>query len=279
MKRSMWLGLASLVILAVFIFDIRRGLAVFLKDDYRLAVVADNGMGLVSVSPNRGMVNVLYFLSKETYVWVPKGYGWYRSDKISALLEQEKKKELAGEIFFYNFGFRADTVLWVTDLNNWDQLSQLSAKIGLIPSVFLKWRFSDMFFKEEDIVGEIWEDVSLDETLRREFSDNVLVEEGIRLSVYNATSKGSLASFLSDRLTWAGLSVLSVGDWPNGTVDGCHIYYKDSLGKTETFAFLRDKFSDCNFVSDDQMAQKEIEIVLDRGWAEMIDYSTYVRTF
>jgi len=278
-KKLVWLGLVGLIGIIVFLVDIRRGLRIFFKDDYRIAVLADNGMSLVNVSPNRGMVNVLYFSDKDTYIWVPSGYGWYRTDKISGLLKQEKKRELDSDVFFYNFGFRADAVIWVTDLNNWDQWSQMSGKIGLIPSVFFKWRSSNMFFKEENITGDIWENVALDEILRREFSDNVLVEEGIRLSVYNATLKDSLASFLSDRLTWAGLSVLLVGDWPGGKIDKCRVIFKDNLEKTKTFAFLKDKFISCDFVSNDQMAEKEIEIIIDSVWAEMINYSTYVRTF
>jgi len=51
------------------------------------------------------------------------------------------------------------------------------------------------------------------------------------------------------------------------------------LEKTKTFAFLKDKFISCDFVSNDQMAEKEIEIIIDSVWAEMINYSTYVRTF
>lgn len=278
-KKLVWLGLVGLIGIIVFLVDVRRGLGIFFKDDYRIAVLADNGMSLVNVSPNRGMVNVLYFLDKDTYIWVPSGYGWYRADKISGLLKQEKKRELDSDVFFYNFGFKADAVIWVSDLNNWDQWSQMSGKIGLIPSVFFKWRSSNMFFKEENITGDIWENVALDEILRREFSDNVLVEEGIRLSVYNATLKDSLASFLSDRLTWAGLSVLSVGDWPGGKIDKCRVIFKNNLEKTKTFAFLKDKFISCDFVSNDQMAEKEIEIVIDSAWAEMINYSTYVRTF
>ncbi len=280
MKRKLVrLGLVGIIGIVVFFVDIRRGLGVFFKNDYRLAIMADNGIGLVNISPNRGMVNVVYFSDKDTYIWVPGGYGWYRADKISGLLRQEKKRELDDDIFFYNFGFRADAVIWVSDLNNWDQWSQMSGKIGLIPSVFFKWRSSNMFFKEENIIGEIWENVALDEILRREFSDNVLVEEGIRLSVYNATTKDWLAGFLSDRLTWAGLSVLSVGDWSGESIDKCRIIYKDNLEETKTFAFLRDKFNSCDFVADNQMAEKEIEIVIDSVWAEMINYSTYVRTF
>ncbi len=36
--------------------------------------MAGDGIGLISISPNRGMVNYLE-ISGDTYVWLPGGYG------------------------------------------------------------------------------------------------------------------------------------------------------------------------------------------------------------
>lgn len=279
MKKKVLFYVFLLILFAgVFFVDIKRSFGIFLKNDYRLAVIADDGIGLISVSPSRGMVNFLQ-ISGDTYVWVPQGYGWYGSNKITKLLDQEKKKDLIYDILFYNFGFETETILWIDSVANWDQWSNLSSGLGLIPSIFARWRFDNMFFKEDFVSGSLVDDIKLDEMLRREFSDNVLIEEGIRLSVYNDSDLDLLASWVADRLGWAGLSVLSVGDWQDEEVPGCVLFHNDKLDKGLTMSFLKDRFDSCDFVISDEVSDGEIEIVLDRVWAKMIDYGSYVRTF
>ncbi|MCX6726322.1 MAG: hypothetical protein NTY75_00695 [Candidatus Shapirobacteria bacterium] len=81
--------------------------------DLRLAVVTDNGISMINVSPERRMINLVE-VSGEREVWIPGGLGWYRSDRIKKLLEQEKKTDKVSQILFLNYGFNPEGVLWKT---------------------------------------------------------------------------------------------------------------------------------------------------------------------
>jgi hypothetical protein len=277
-KKILFYIILLMIVAGVYFVDMKKSFGVFLKDDFRLAVMAGNGIGLISISPNRGMVNYLE-ISGDTYVWLPGGYGWYASKNVARLLDQEKKRNMADDILFYNFGFETKTILWIDSVSNWDQWSNLSSGLGLIPSTFARWRFNNMFFKQDYIKDNLINNLEIDEILRREFSGNVLVEEGIRLSIYNDSDLDNLAAWVADRLSWAGLPVLSVGDWQGEEIDNCKVFYKESLTKSWTLQFLKDRFDKCEYVPSNEVSDDEIEIVLGRSWAEMIDYNSYVRTF
>lgn len=276
-KLTSYLFLMILVV-GIFVFDVKRSWNVFLRNDYRLAIIAEDGMSLVSISPNRGMVNVLK-IDVDTYVWIPTGYGWYRSDKVFKLLTQENKKDLIDDILFYNFGFEADSLFWLDSLADWEKWSNMSTRLGIIPSMFVKWRFNNMFFREEDLVGDLVANLKLDEMLRREFADSALVEEGVRLSVYNDSGQNKAASWMADRLNWTGLAVLAVGDWRGEKVDNCAVFFNKNLEKSLTVDFLKKKLIGCDFGIGEDVIDGEVEIVLGSGWAKMVNYKSYVRTF
>lgn len=45
--------------------------------DFRMAIAADDGLWLVSISPERKMTNVVK-IDSETKIWIPGGLGWYQ---------------------------------------------------------------------------------------------------------------------------------------------------------------------------------------------------------
>jgi len=277
MKRILVYLIVGLVVVGMIWWDINKGFEIFMKDDYKMAVISPEGLGLISVSNNRGMINFLT-IGPEVMIWIPRGYGWYRADRIYGLLKQEGRMELAAEIFFFNFGNVCTKIIWGDSLLAWEEWSNLVNNLGVLSSIYLKWKMSEMFFNEEVINGQLADNIELDEILSREFSQDRLIEEEIKVSVFNASGSNLLAAFVAEKLNWLGVNVLTVGD--AGTEqDECVFKYGGDVEKTRTFAMIKEVFNDCQFDFADNIVAGEMELVLGRKWSQMINYDSYVRSF
>ena len=65
--------------------------------DYKIGILGDDGLAMVSVSKGRQMINYLS-LSDEAQVWIPEGMGWYRNQVLKKILLQERKINLLKDI-------------------------------------------------------------------------------------------------------------------------------------------------------------------------------------
>ena len=80
--------LVALVIFISLFFLIKRG---WRREDRVVGLVAPEGVGAVSISPLRGMVNVLK-VTPEVELWLPGGMGWYAADKVEKFMIKVNKK-------------------------------------------------------------------------------------------------------------------------------------------------------------------------------------------
>lgn len=244
--------------------------------DFRMGVVWDKGMGIVSISFARGMVNSM-ILTEETELWLPGGLDWYGVDKIKKILDQENKRDLANEIFYYNLGFLTDKVVFLDDFS-WDRSRVLLPNMGLRSWLNFVYRRDQMIFKEEMISGALEDEgLFLNEVMIRDFADSQLLNEDLRLIVLNTTENEGLAGFVAEKLLWAGFSVMGVGG-AEAEVEKCRLSYGEGSDKSYGWQVLSSLF-DCEWVEDEALADFEVEVYIGEGMAEMINYSGYVRTF
>jgi len=202
---------------------------------------------------------------------------WYRADKIKKLLDQENKRDLAGEIFYYNLGFLADKVLFLDDFS-WDKVRLLWSNMGWRSWLNYTYRRDQMIFKEETIKGALADEILfLSEVTVRDFADSRLLNEELRLIIFNTTKNEGLAGFMAERLSWAGFSVMGVGG-AEGQVGKCRLSYGLDADKSYGWQVLNSLF-DCEQVKDVALADFEVEFYIGEALAEMINYSGYVRTF
>jgi hypothetical protein len=237
------------------------------NEDFRVVTIGSNGLTLRSVSPQRRMVNDLK-IEPGVPVWVPKGMGWYKSDKLGKLLQQEKKQQLAGDIMFYNFGFVPDVVLFSDDIN-WLYRGEVIKKWGIIP--YLKFWFgrSGMMIKEENVEGDL---------SPRDLADSRLLREELRLTVYNSGQSDGLASFISRALEWGGFTVVGVENFGNSE-EKCLVIYGKATIQSYGLAELKQIFSECRFNESGELGEKEIELYFGDKFSQMLNYQSYVGTF
>ncbi len=277
MKKVLFYLIVGLLVIGVIWWDTSKGFEIFLKNDYKMAVISPQGLGLISVSSNRGMINFLA-IGPEVMVWVPRGYGWYKADRIYGLLKQEGRMDIASELMFFNFGNNCKKIIWGDNILTWEEWGNMVNQLGLLPSIYFKWKMSEMFFNEEVNNNQLVDNVRLDEVLSREFSEDKLIEEDIKVSVFNATGSNLLATFVAEKLNWLGVNVLTVGD-NLVEMDECLLRYGTDVEKSKTFSVIKDIFSDCVVSFEENILPGEMELVLGRKWSQMINYDSYVRSF
>ncbi len=245
--------------------------------DYKLGIVANDGLSLVSISNERKMINVLN-LGTEVDVWIPQGTSWYNHTKVKDILVKEKKVELANDIFWYNFGFLVDKVLFLDSVDDWRGDSILINNLGFGKWLKYKINYDKMFLKNEQINGSIQEDkLFLDEIMVRDFSESRLNNEELRLSIFNNTSESGLANFMTEKLEWSGFSVVST-DNSDEKIDRCLMVYGDKVEANYGWKMIN-KIFDCDKKYDQTLNENEIELYFGDDFTSMIQYSTYVRSF
>lgn len=245
---------------------------VFLKksqadgEDFKLAILANDGVALVSFSPERKMINILK-IDKEARLWVPGGLGWYRNEVIKGLLTQEKQLDKVDDLFFYNFGFKADKILILSKIDDWKKRYWL--KYG--------WWSNKMLLKEETLKRDIKDEENLlDELMVRDFAETKVVKEDLKLSVFNLTNISGLANFMARRLEWMGFSVIStetlIDDYD---IDNCLIKYKLDIKKSLGWEMIDTLMNNCKKEYDFNLNDGEMELYFGNNFSSVIKYPSY----
>jgi len=233
--------------------------------DYKIGILADDGIAMVSISKERQMVNYLS-LSDDSQIWIPGGMGWYRNQVIKKFLLQEKKVNLFKDILFLNFGFVADKVVVLNKTSDWQQKFW-----------WLILRNNDLIRKTEKLQGNVDKNEAfLDKIMPRDFSETKVVNDDLKLSIINSSNVNGLANFMTKQIERAGFSVVSITDGDD--LDKCKLLYGQGVEKTFSWKILENMF-DCETESDSSINEGEVEFYLGENLAEVIKYSTYVRTF
>lgn len=264
-KKTIWWGMVIVLLLTLGVsFGLLRGRNKR-SSDFKIGILADDGIALVSISLERKMINILK-LENETKVWIPGGLGWYRNISVKQILKQEKKMDLVDEIFFYNFGFKADRVVVLNKSDDWKKKFWLR----------FKWNYNKVLMKEEVFRGELKDQVNLfDEIMIRDFSETNLIKEELLLSVFNTTEINGLAGFLSRRLEWLGFSVMTIETLIDEEVDHCLIKYGSQVDDSLSWKIITEIFDSCDRKYDDNLNQREIEFYFGDQFSSMIKYPSY----
>ena len=265
-KFGIWFFIGPILILILFLILFIWKRNNLNGEDYRIGVLADDGLALISFSPERKMINVLK-LNKESKLWIPGVLGWYRNEAVKNLLKQEKQLNKVDELFFYNFGFKADKVLILDKIDGWKNKCWLK----------YYWWSNKMLFKEEILDKSIKEEENLlDELMVRDFAETAVVKEDLKLSVFNLTNISGLANFIARRLEWMGFSVIStetlVDDY---NVENCLVKYRLDINKSLGWKMLNKLTNNCQKEYDKNLNEKEIEFYFGNNFSSMIKYPSY----
>jgi len=256
------LGIILLLFLAVLM-----SISFFKKEnnnknlDYKLGIIATDGIALVSISNERKMINVL-------------NIGEESSNQFKNILGKEKDIEIIKQIFWYNFGFFPDKILTLNLTNEWKDNDVLINNLGFLNWFKYKKDYGKMLLKQEKINGLLKEnELVLDEILVRDFSESKLNNEELRLSIFNNTNESGLASFMTKRLEWSGFSVVST-DNDIQKIDNCLIIYGQKVDQNYGWKIIN-KIFDCDKKFDENLNENEMEIYFGDKLASMIKYSNY----
>jgi len=271
MKKSIKLTIGIVIFLLLLIIIIWGGKNWFNDRDFKLGLLTDQGIGIISVSKERKMINELT-MSPETMIWVPKGLGWYRSDRILKLLRQENKMSLAEDLFFYNFGLVPDIVLNSNSFEGWENNWQLINKWGGLNWLKFKWQEGQMRYKQES------QKSNFDEILPRDFSDSQMTREDLKVSIYNASDNTGLASFMAKVLEWSGLTVVGVENYPI-QIDNCKVVFSEKEKALTGITFLKNRLSECFLEESAEMSEGNVEIYFGEKFAQMLNYQSYKQEF
>lgn len=228
------------------------------KSDFRAVGITDDGFRLVSISPERKMIN--YFdVSGESMVWIPEGLGWYEAKNIKKILITEKKEKLVKSMLFYNYGFWPDKIIWNNLRLNWRTL-------GIVGWINFLFSEGKMIEKEEKLNGNFENNqVIIDEVATRDFADSLLLSSNVKLNLFNTSNISGAANFIAQRLEWAGFSVMGISN-SERKVEKCLM-----IGRNNALQSILG----CDVENGDD---NDIEVYFGDKYLEMIKYSSYVRT-
>lgn len=235
-----------------------------LGSDYKIGILADDGISLVSISKERKMINILK-IGNDVQIWIPGGMGWYRNSVIKKFLLQEKKLEVFSDIIFYNFGFKVDKVLFLKKTDEWR--NKFWWKLIFYNNNYLtKEEFLDKNIDQSDDF--------LDEVMIRDFSETKIIKEELKLSVINTTNIGGLANFMTKRIERSGFLVVFVGNDTDKVIENCLLVFGRGVKNTYSWEMLNDQFK-CDQKEDLELGEGEIEIYFGDNFASMIKYPSY----
>ena len=264
-KWTSWKIAGGVLILTIVIFWFKKNW--FDNRDFKLGLLTNQGVEIVSVSKERRMINQLT-ISPESMVWVPKGLGWYRSDRILKLLNQENRMDLATDLFFYNYGLVPDLVLNLDSDDNWENNWQVVNKWGILNWLRFKLQEGQMRYKQETQKSDF------DEILPRDFSDSLMIKEDLKVSIYNASDNMGLASFMAKLLEWSGLTVVGIENYPS-QIDNCKLEVPRGEKTTVGVGFLASRLKECVVEESAELPSGNVEIYFGEKFAQMLNYQSY----
>ena len=242
-------------------------------NDFKIGVISNEGISLRNISLQRKMVNYLE-VGGEVPVWIPRGLGWYQANKINKLLVQEKKEDLADQIFFYNFGFIPDVVV-TGESKDWLYDMRIIKKWGWLSYVRYRFNSSGLLDNTNTIKGDLIEATeTLGEVIQRDFADNRLLREDLRITVYNNSQISGVASVIARNLEWAGMTVVGVENYSE-QITGCKITYGENADNSIGLKYLRNTFSECVVENDVKLGKMEVELYVGEEYARMLNYESY----
>lgn len=259
-----------LAVVLILVLVLRKG---WRKSDFKLGIITSDRIALLSISPSRGMINLLT-VNSEVEVWLPNGMGWYPSSKIKKIYDDNKNTDLMKEMFYYNFGFTPEKIAMFSEVNDWRDWD-LVKYLGVVDWFRYLVEQDNWLYKTETISRSLLlEKESLDEILPRDFADSELQRGEIKITVANATEENGLGSFVADRLNWMGFNVVSVES--ETKKDSCEIMVKTATNElTKKYTDLIAEMYKCSLVSNVSLLPDEAILYLGQNYASMIKYSNY----
>lgn len=244
-------------------------------NDFRVGVIGNQGLILKSISLQRSMVNDLE-IDKEVSVWIPNGMGWYQSDKIKKIIDQEQKPNLVNDIFFYNFGFVPDIVVF-DNSESWSNNWLIVKKWGWGNYLKYKWAGNKMMIKKENIKSDLTKSNEvLSEIIPRDLADSRLLREDLRITVYNSGQSDGLASFMSRILEWCGFTVVGI-DNLSLNVEKCNMSFGENVEGTYGYDILKTQFNNCNIEKNVDLGKGEVELYFGDNYSQMLNYQSYLQ--
>jgi hypothetical protein len=259
-KVLLFLGLALLAGLIWFIFFNKRDVK---GSDFKIGILAEDGVSLVSISKERKMINVLK-IDPEAKLWIPSGLGWYRNVVIKKVLQQEKKTNLLSDIIFYNFGYKPDKLLYLKTIDDWKNIYW--------------WKlvyYNNYLIKDEWVRNDIdLSDDFLDEVMVRDYAQTKVIDEDLKLSIINTSNVNGLANFMTKRFERLGFSVISVGNDFDEKRNGCEVFYGRDTANSYSLSLIK-KIINCDPKENNNLNGNEVEIYFDDKFSSMIEYPSY----
>ncbi len=279
-KKNNLKVLASLAILFLLLLIVLSGL---LKEkdkkyknlDNKIGLIATDGVALLSISNERKMINFLS-LEKEVEVWLPGEGVWEKNNKVAKMLLADNKNKMAKDMFWYNFGFFTDKIIFLESVNDWKNDSLLLNNLGFIEWVKYKISYDKMFLKKEQIRGALTDnEILLGEIMVRDFSESSINNEELRISIFNNTNETGLATFIGKRFEWSGFSVIST-DNNNEKVESCLAIYGDKVEESFSWNMIKNIFY-CDTRYDQNLNEGELELYFGDNLPSVINYSSYFK--
>lgn len=257
-------------VILFFFLILRKG---WRRSDFKLGIITSDRVALLSISSSRGMINLLT-INPEVEVWLPKGMGWYPSNKIKKIYDDNKNTDLMKEMFSYNFGFIPEKIAVFSEVNDWRDWD-LIKYLGIVDWFRYIVEQDNWLYKTEVINRSLsLEKENLDEILPRDFADSELQRGEIKIAVANATEENGLGSFVADRLNWMGFNVVSVES--EAKKDSCEIMVKTTTNElTKKYTDILAEMYKCSLVSNASLLPDEAVLYLGQNYASMIKYSNY----
>ncbi len=263
-----------LIIIAIFGYLLKKS---WQNNDFKLGIITPDQIALLSISPERGMINLLS-VDSEVEVWLPGGMGWYPSNKILKIYEADKNTELIKQTFYYNFGFMPENIVVLDEVGDWRSWD-LIKHLGFLNWIRYLFEQGSWLYKTDTLTRSMeMEKEKLDELLPRDFAESELLGQELKVTVINDSGENKLGSFVADRLNWMGFRVMEVRS--EQAKKECEIMLRvGSEGVIKKYAEILAKEFSCSLISSGTLLENEMVLYLGQNYSSMIKYNSYVGTF
>jgi len=270
MKRWWSIGIFLTLLVIFFLYKNRA----WWNGDYRLGIVTPSGISIVSMSPKREMTNVLT-VGEEVEVWLPGGMGWYASNRVKKIFEMDKNKDLIDKMFYYNFGFLPDKVMYLDSVENWQGWA-LVKSLGWGKWCRYKLGEGDWFLKTEKFNQSLLADEErLNKILSRDFSEENLNNSGIKMMVINKSEEDGLGAFVTKRLEWMGFNVVEVKNGEKSDNGRVVIGKQNENALIKKYSEKLAKIYNVPIEIDERLLPEEMELELGANYTSMVKYNSY----